>query len=46
MNKQQSKRLILQLPFLILLIVGTVMIIYNQKNTPYQHDKGMIFGTV
>ena len=36
----------LQLPFLILLIVGTVMIIYNQKNTPYQHDKGMIFGTV
>ena len=22
------------------------MIIYNQKNTPYQHDKGMIFGTV
>ena len=46
MNKQQSKRLILQLPFLILLIVGTVMIIYNQKNTPYQHDKVMIFGTV
>ena len=46
MNKQQSKRLILQLPFLILLIVGTVMIIYNRKNTPYQHDKGMIFGTV
>ena len=46
MNKQQSKRLILQLPFLILLIVGTVMIIYNQKNTPYQHNKGMIFGTV
>ena len=46
MNKQQSKRLMLQLPFLILLIVGTVMIIYNQKNTPYQHDKGMIFGTV
>ena len=36
----------LQLPFLIVLIVGTVMIIYNQKNTPYQHDKGMIFGTV
>ena len=46
MNKQQSKRLMLQFPFLILLIVGTVMIIYNQKNTPYQHDKGMIFGTV
>ena len=46
MNKQQNKRLMLQLPFLILLIVGTVMIIYNQKNTPYQHDKGMIFGTV
>ena len=46
MNKQQSKRLMLQLPFLILLIVGTVMIIYNQKNMPYQHNKGMIFGTV
>lgn len=42
MNK---KRLIWQLPFLILLIVGTILIILNQNITPYHNDKGMVFGT-
>lgn len=42
MNK---KRLIWQLPFLILLIVGTILIIRNQNITPYHNDKGMMFGT-
>ena len=42
MNK---KRLIWQLPFLILLIVGTILIIRNQNITPYHNDKGMVFGT-
>ena len=42
MNK---KRLIWQLPFLILLIVGTILIIRNQYITPYHNDKGMVFGT-
>ena len=42
MNK---KRLIWQLPFLILLIVGTILIIRNQNITHYHNDKGMVFGT-
>ncbi len=43
MNK---KRLIWQLPFLALLIVGTIWIIRQQHSTPYQHDEGFIFGTI
>ena len=35
-----------QLPFLALLIVGTVLIIRQQQSTPYQHNKGFVFGTV
>jgi thiamine biosynthesis lipoprotein len=31
--------------FLILLIVGTVYVIRQQRNMPYQHNEGMIFGT-
>lgn len=43
MNK---KKLIWQLPFLALLIIGTVLIIWQQRNMPYQHNKGTVFGTV
>ena len=43
MNK---KKLIWQLPFLILLIVGTVLIIRQQQSLPYQTNSGMVFGTV
>ena len=43
MNK---KKLIWQVPFLVLLIVGTVLIIRQQQNTAYQHNQGFIFGTV
>jgi len=43
MNK---KKLIWQLPFLILLIVGTVLIIRQQQAIPYQKNSGMVFGTV
>ena len=43
---QNKKRLIWQLPFLTFLIVGTVIIVGRQRSTPYQHDKGMVFGTV
>ena len=46
MEPRQKKRLLWQLPFLCVLIVGTVLIIRNQNNTPYQHNKGFIFGTV
>lgn len=43
MNK---KKLIWQLPFLAILIVGTIWIIRQQHSTPYQHDEGFIFGTI
>ncbi|MCI5580675.1 MAG: FAD:protein FMN transferase [Phocaeicola plebeius] len=33
-----------QLPFLVLLIVGTVLIL--KKQSPYQTDQGLVFGTV
>lgn len=46
MDNKQKKRLMWQLPFLVLLIVGTVIIITQQRDTPYHHDKGMVFGTV
>ena len=41
----KTQKLMWQLPFLILLIVGTVLVIGQQRNTPYQHDSGMVFGT-
>jgi thiamine biosynthesis lipoprotein len=42
MNK---KKLIWQLPFLILLIVGTVLIIRQQHTIPFKRSEGIIFGT-
>lgn len=35
-----------QAAFLLLLIVGTVLIIRQQRTMPYQHNEGFIFGTV
>ena len=46
MDKNQKRRLLWQLPFLALLIVGTVLIIRQQRSMPYQHDEGFVFGTV
>ena len=46
MSDNQKKKLYWQLPFLLLLIVGTILIVRQQRNMPYQHDKGFIFGTV
>ncbi len=43
MNK---KKLYWQLPFLVLLIVGSIYIITQQRSAPYQKDEGFIFGTV
>ena len=43
MNK---KRMAWQLPFLALLIIGTVLIIGRQRSMAYQHDTGFILGTV
>ena len=41
----RNKKLIWQLPFLVLLIVGTIVIIRHQDSIPYQNNKGMVFGT-
>ena len=43
---QRNKKLIWQLPFLTLLVVGTILIIRQQHSMPYHHDTGFIFGTV
>lgn len=40
------RRLLWQLPFLAFLVIGTVIIVSRQQSTPYQHDRGMVFGTV
>ena len=45
MDPKQKKRLIWQVPFLVLLVVGTILIIRQQRNTPYQRSSGLIFGT-
>ncbi len=45
MDEKRKKRLIWQLPFLLLLIVGTVLVIRQQQNMPYQKNQGFVFGT-
>ena len=45
MDDRQKKKMLWQMPFLALLIVGTVLIIRQQRSMPYQHDQGTIFGT-
>lgn len=46
MDIKQKKRLLWQLPFLAVLIIGTVLIISQQQSTPYQQNKGFVFGTI
>ena len=41
----KHKSLLWQIPFLFFLILGTVYIIRSNRNQPYQHDAGLIFGT-
>ena len=45
MDEARKKKLIWQLPFLTLLIVGTILIIRQQHVMPYQKNAGLIFGT-
>ena len=42
----KSKKNIFRVIFLLLLIGATIKIACSQHNTPYQHNEGMIFGTV
>lgn len=46
MNNRRKKQFLWQLPFLVLLIAGSVMIIVQQQSAPYQHENGFVFGTV
>ena len=45
MDAKRKKRLIWQVPFLTLLIIGSILIIRQEHNKPYQHCSGVIFGT-
>jgi thiamine biosynthesis lipoprotein len=45
MDEKQKKKLIWQLPFLALLIVGTVLIISHQRSMPYRQVSDFVFGT-
>lgn len=45
MENKQNNKWIWKLPFLILLIVGSILIIRQNANAPYQKDSGTIFGT-
>lgn len=42
----KKKRLFWQVPFLLILLIGSIMIIRQQHSMPYQHDTGFIFGTI
>lgn len=44
--KKLKKGFIAKLVLLLFLILGTVFIVRQQRVTPYQHDSGLIFGTV
>lgn len=46
MEKNNQKKLFWQVPFLLFLIVGSVLIIRHQHSEPYQKDSGFIFGTI
>ena len=42
----KKKKLLWQIPFLLILIFGSIYVIRQQHDTPYQKDEGFIFGTV
>lgn len=45
MEHKHKKKLLWQVPFLAFLIIGTIYIIRQQHNLPYQNNRGTIFGT-
>jgi len=46
MENKQKKRLAWQIPFLLLLVLGTIFIVMQQRSMPYQKNSGFVFGTV
>lgn len=45
-SKKSKKKLLLQSAFLLFLIIGTFIIVRQQRTLPYRHDSGFVFGTV
>lgn len=45
LSKDKKKALRWQIPLLIVLIVGTAYIAMQQRNMPFQHNSGNVFGT-
>lgn len=45
-TERNKKKLALQLAFLAFLIIGTIIIVRQQRTMPYRHNTGFIFGTV
>ena len=45
-NMKNKKKLFLQSACLLFLIVGTIIIVRQQRSMPYQKDTGFVFGTV
>lgn len=42
----KNKKLYWQIPFLLVLLIGSIIIVRCQHDMPYQHNTGFIFGTV
>lgn len=42
----KNKKLYWQIPFLLVLLIGSIAIVRCQHDMPYQHNTGFIFGTV
>lgn len=42
----KNKKLYWQIPFLFVLLIGSIAIVRCQHDMPYQHNTGFIFGTV
>ena len=45
MDAQQKRRLLWQVPFLAFLILGTLFVVRQQRNMPYQRCSDFVFGT-
>ena len=45
MDAQQKRRLLWQVPFLAFLIIGTLFVVRQQRNMPYQRCSDFVFGT-
>jgi len=45
-TEKSKKKLFLQSAFLLFLIIGTFIIVRQQRTMPYRHDTGFVFGTI